>query len=104
MIKLKIKKNDQVKVITGKDKGKVGKVIKVIPKDLRVIVEGVNMCTKHVKPSQNNRGGLLSFESPIHVSNVSLIEPGSDNVAVKVGYSFSGDKKVRVSRKTGKNL
>lgn len=97
---LKIKKNDKVKVIAGKDKGKEGKVLAVYAKKSRVLVEGVGMVKKSTKPSATNQqGGIIEKESPIHISNVMLI---SDGQAVRVGFEFKDGKKVRVAKKTGK--
>ncbi len=101
MIKLKIKKGDTVKVITGKNKGKVGDVIKVFPTENRVIVSGVNLVKKHTKPSQTSEGGIIQKELPIHVSNVSHVDPKTGEVT-KVGYKTLKDgKKVRFARKSG---
>ncbi|MDO4622660.1 MAG: 50S ribosomal protein L24 [Eubacteriales bacterium] len=99
---VKIKKGDTVRVIAGKDKGKEGKVISVDVKNRRVLVEGVNMITKSVKPSAaNQQGGIINKEAPIDVSNVMYLENG---VATRLGYTFDGDKKVRVSKKSGKQI
>lgn len=97
---LKIKKNDKVKVIAGKDKGKEGKVIAVLPKKNRVIVEGVGVVKKSTKPNaQNQQGGIIEKENPIDISNVMLI---SDGVATRVGFEIKDGKKVRIAKKTGK--
>ena len=97
MASLKIKKGDTVKVIAGKDKDKEGKVLSV--KDGKVIVEGINMITKHAKPSmQNQQGGILHQEAPIDLSNVMLLHNGK---ATRVGFKMDGDKKVRVAKATG---
>lgn len=97
-----VKKGDTVVVITGKDKGKKGKVLQVLPKKNRVIVEGVNMITKHQKPNQQmQQGGIINQEAAIHSSNVMLWDKKA-NQGVRVGYKFLADgKKVRVSKKTG---
>ena len=96
----KIKKGDLVKVIAGKDKDKEGKVLVVNHKNGTVIVEGVNMLTKHQKPSAaNQEGGIVNVAGPIDASNVMLVV---DGVATRVGFKMEGDKKVRVARKTGK--
>ncbi len=96
----KIKKGDLVKVIAGKDKDKEGKVVVVNHKNGTVIVEGVNMLTKHQKPSAaNQEGGIVNVEGPIDASNVMLVV---DGVATRVGFKMEGDKKVRVAKKTGK--
>ncbi len=103
MTKFKIKKGDQVVVLTGKDKGKTGEVKQVITEDRRVIVQGVNVQTKHRKPSQASPGGLDKVEKSIHVSNVALIDPKSKK-PTRVGYKQVGDKKVRIARRSGETL
>jgi len=101
MNKLKIKKGDKVKVITGKNKGKVGDVIKVFPTENKLIVSGVNLVKKHTKPSQTSEGGIVQKELPIHVSNVSHVDPKT-NEATKVGYKTLDDgKKIRFAKKSG---
>lgn len=96
-----VKSGDKVKVLTGKDKGKVGVITKAFPKKDRVIVEGVNIVKKHQKPSQlNPSGGIVEKEAAIHVSNVMLIDPAT-NEPTRVGYKVIDGKKVRVSKKTG---
>ena len=99
MAMMKIKKGDTVKVIAGKDNGKEGKVISVDLKNSKVIVEGVNMVTKHMKPSQaNQNGGIIQKEAPIDASNVMLMFKGQPT---RVGFKIEKDKKVRVAKKTG---
>ncbi|MFC5540831.1 MAG: 50S ribosomal protein L24 [Bacilli bacterium] len=96
-----VKKGDKVKVITGKDKGKEGIVLAAFPKKDRVIVEGVNIVKKHMKPNQlNPQGGIVSQEAPIHVSNVMLIDPKTGE-PTRVGYKIENGKKVRVAKKSG---
>ncbi|MDO4489514.1 MAG: 50S ribosomal protein L24 [Lachnospiraceae bacterium] len=96
---VKIKKGDTVKVIAGKDKDKEGKVLSVDVKNNKVIVEGINMITKHAKPSmQNQQGGIVNKEAPIDISNVMYLHKGQ---ATRIGYKMDGDKKVRVAKKTG---
>jgi large subunit ribosomal protein L24 len=100
-IKLKIKKDDQVIVIAGKDKGKSGKVLRVLPKESRVVVEGVNIVTRHQRASQASAGGLLKKEAPLHISNVAIADPKTGK-ATRVGYQTLKDgKKVRVARASG---
>ncbi len=104
---MKIKKNDRVRVIAGKDKGSEGKVIETYPENHRVLVEGVNRITKHTKVGQSNRGsqtgGIVTQEAPIHVSNVMVLD--ADNQPARVGYTRDDDgRKVRISRRTGKEL
>ena len=99
MASLKIKKGDTVKVIAGKDNGKEGKVIAVNPKKNTVLVEGVNMITKHTKPSMaNQQGGIIHQEGPIDISNVMYVHKGK---ATRVGFKMDGDKKVRFAKTTG---
>lgn len=99
MASLKIRKGDTVKVIAGKDKDKEGKVISVNPKNNTVLVEGVNMITKHTKPSMaNQQGGIVHQEGPINVSNVMYVHKGK---ATRVGFKMDGDKKVRFAKSTG---
>lgn len=96
---LKIKKGDTVKVIAGKNKGKEGKVVSVDPKNGRVVVEGVNMVTKHMKPSPaNQNGGRIEMEAPIDASNVMLVVNGK---ATRVGFKVEDGKKVRYAKSTG---
>ncbi|MAF97371.1 MAG: 50S ribosomal protein L24 [Micavibrio sp.] len=102
--KMKIKKGDQVVVLTGKDKGSKGEVLKVIPAENRVIVQGVNVVTKHQKPTQFSAGGLEKKELSIHASNVALADPKTGN-ATRVGYQILKDgKKVRVAKKSGETV
>ncbi|MGI4828573.1 MAG: 50S ribosomal protein L24 [Janthinobacterium lividum] len=94
----KIKRNDQVIVVAGKDKGKQGRVLRIIVDKNRVLVEGVGMIKKHVKPNpqRNVAGGILTQEAPIHISNVMLLD--SDGRPTRVGYRFDGDAKIRIAR------
>ena len=104
MSKLHIKKNDTVIVLAGKDKGKKGKVQKVLVDDQRVIVEGINMVSKSQKPSaQNPQGGIVKQEAPIHVSNVSLIDPKSGK-ATRVSIKHEGKNVVRIAKKSGEGI
>lgn len=98
----KIKKGDYVIVLSGNDKGKKGEVLSVSPAEERVVVKGVRLVKRHVKPSQMDPdGGIKTFEAPIHVSNVAHIDP-KDNVATRVGFKTLKDgKKVRVAKKSG---
>ena len=99
MASLKIKKGDTVKVIAGKDKDKEGKVIAVNKKNNTLLVEGVNMVTKHAKPSMaNQQGGILHQEAAIHASNVMYLHKGQ---ATRIGFKMDGDKKVRFAKSTG---
>ncbi len=99
MASMKIKKGDMVKVIAGRDKDKEGKVIAVNRKKNTLLVEGINMVTKHAKPSMaNQQGGIINQEGPIHVSNVMYLHKGK---ATRVGFRMEGDKKVRYAKSTG---
>ncbi len=100
MKKFKIKSGDTVKVIAGDHKGSEGKVLQIIKDKDRVVVEGVNLVSKHTKPSaQNPQGGIVKKEASLHISNVMLVENGA---AVRVGYQVDGDTKTRISKKTKK--
>ncbi len=102
--KLKIKKGDKVFVRTGQDKGKTGEVLSVLKDDCKVIVKGINVRQKHKKPSQAGPGGIEKKELPIHVSNVSLLDPKSGK-PTRVGFKLGkGDKKVRIARKSGEAI
>ena len=104
MNKLRIKKGDNVIVIAGNDKGKTGKVLSVAPAENRAIVEGVNLVSKHTKPnSKAPQGGIIKKEAPIHISNLSLIDPKS-NTATRVGYKMVDGKKVRYAKKSGEEI
>ena len=100
----KIKRNDQILVIAGKDKGKKGRVLRVITDKSRVLVEGVGMVTKHKKPNQQTgqQGGIIKQEAPIHISNVMLLD--SDGKPTRVGYTLAEGKKVRVAKSNGANI
>ena len=97
----KIKRNDQVVVIAGKDKGRKGRVLRIIVDKQRVLVEGVGMIKKHMKPNpqKNIAGGILEQEAPIHISNVMLLD--SEGKKTRVGYQVEGDKKTRIARSNG---
>jgi len=101
----KIKKGDHVIVLSGKDKGKKGAVLKVIPSEQRVVVAGVHIVKRHVRPSQiDPEGGIKTFEAPIHISNVAALDPKSGQ-PTRVGFKTLKDgKKVRVARKSGELL
>ena len=105
MGKLHIKKNDTVVVLAGEDKGKTGKVLKVLVEKNRALVEGVNMVSKSTKPSaQNPQGGIVKQEAPIHISNLSLVDPKSGK-ATRVGLKVTEDgKKVRIAKKSGEEI
>jgi large subunit ribosomal protein L24 len=96
----KIRKGDRVVVLTGKDKGRQGAVLKVLPKEDRVVVEGLNMVQRHTRPSQGDpQGGIKTKEATIHVSNVAIVD--SKGKPTRVGFRMDGDKKVRFAKTTG---
>jgi len=96
----KIKKGDRVVVLTGKDKGKTGNVTRVMPKEDRLVVGGINMVQRHTKPTQGDpQGGIKNKEAPLHVSNVAIVD--SNGKPTRVGFRIDGDKKVRVAKSTG---
>ncbi len=102
--KLKIKKDDEVIVLTGRDRGKRGTVIKVYPEERRVVVSGINVAKRHEKPGRGSAGGIVSKELPIHVSNVALADPKSGKPS-RVGYKKLKDgSKVRIARKSGEEI
>ncbi|CAM79431.1 50S ribosomal protein L24 [Orientia tsutsugamushi] len=105
MVKIRIKTGDKVQVITGKDKGKRGIVIKVLASLSRVIVKGINLARKHVKANKNDvSGGIINKELPIHISNVAYVD-SSSNLITKITYTKLDDKrKVRVSKRSGEIL
>jgi len=96
----KIRKGDRVVVLTGKDKGRQGSVLKVLPKESRVVVEGLNMVQRHTRPTQlDPQGGIKNKEASLHLSNVALVD--SKGKATRVGFRMEGDKKVRFAKRTG---
>ncbi len=103
-VKMKIKKGDQVVVITGKDKGRTGEVTKVIPSENRLIVAGINQATRHKKPTQFSAGGIEKVEASIHASNVALADPKTGKPS-KVGYKTEADgTKTRIARASGEKV
>lgn len=98
-----IKTGDKVQVITGKEKGKQGTVLKAIPRENRVIVEGLNIAKKHTRSSMESEGGIVETEAPIHVSNVQLVDPKSGE-PTRVGFRFEDGKKVRYAKKSGEAI
>ena len=101
-IRVDIRRNDTVKVITGRDKGKEGRVLRVFPGDAKVLVEHVMMVKKHVRPSQKTKGGIAEQESRIAISNVQLV-CGTCG-PVRIGHEVRGDRKVRICKKCGTTL
>ncbi|QTQ13257.1 50S ribosomal protein L24 [Treponema parvum] len=101
--KYKIRKDDTVQVLAGKDKGKRGTVVRIIPKKNAVIVSGINIVKKAMKKrSQQDQGGIAEIEAPLHISNVAVVDKKGN--PTRVGYKIEGDKKIRVSRKSGEAL
>lgn len=101
--KQKIKRDDQVIVIAGKDKGKTGRVTKVYPEKRKLIVDGVNVVKRHMKPTQMDEGGIVEKEMPIDISNVMFYDEDAKK-AVRIGYRIENGKKVRFAKQTGKVL
>jgi large subunit ribosomal protein L24 len=96
----KIKKGDRVVLLTGKDKGQKGSVLKVLPKENRVLVEGINLVKRHTKATQQDpQGGIKTKEATVHISNVALVD--KNGKPTRVGFKVDGDKKVRVAKTTG---
>ncbi len=99
--KLKIKKGDRVIVTAGRDKGKIGEVLKILTKDNRAVVQGINIFKRHKRPTQASAGGIVEKETAIHISNLSHIDP-KDDKPTRVGYKFlEGGSKVRFARRSG---
>jgi large subunit ribosomal protein L24 len=104
MAKLKIKKGDNVVVISGRDKGRTGQVLRVFPNENRLIVQGVHMARRHTKPRMGDPGGIVDKELTIHVSNVAHVDPQSGK-PTRVGYKIMDDgRKVRVARRSGEMI
>jgi len=102
--KLKVKKGDKVQVLTGKFKGQQGEILKVMPANRRVIVQGVNVVKRHTRPTQFDAGGIKEKELPVDVSNVAIVDP-KDNKPTRVGYKFlNNGRKVRIARRSGEEL
>jgi large subunit ribosomal protein L24 len=103
-LKLKIKKGDRVVVLTGKDKGKSGEVLRVLPKENRAVVQGVNLARRHQRQTGTQEGGIIAKEMPIHISNISLRDP-KDGKPTRVGYKVLADgKKVRFAKRSGEMI
>lgn len=95
----KIRKGDSVVVLTGRDKGRKGEVLRVMPKDDKAIVRGVNMVRRHQRQTQSQEGGIISKEAPIHLSNIAIV--AGDGKPTRVGFEVRDGKKVRVAKRTG---
>jgi len=99
----KIKKGDKVVVLAGKDKGRSGEVIRMMPKDDKAVVRGVNMVRRHTKQSQSQEGGIISKEAPIHLSNIAVADP-KDGKATRVRIEVKDGKKVRIAKRSGATI
>ncbi len=102
-IKIKLKKGDEVIILAGKDRGKTGKIVKVLPKKLKAIVSEINKVKKNKKPDNDQPGGIIEKEMPLHISNISLYDPELKK-GVKIGYKFEKNKKVRINKTSGKEI
>ncbi|MAZ84859.1 50S ribosomal protein L24 [Pseudohoeflea suaedae] len=96
----KIRKGDKVVVLTGKDKGRTGEVIAVMPKEDRAVVRGINMVRRHQRQTQTQEAGIINKEASIHLSNLAIADP-KDGKPTRVGFKMEGDKKVRVAKRSG---
>ena len=96
----KIKKGDKVVVLAGKDKGRTGEVIRMMPKDDKAVVRGINIVRRHQRQSQTQEGGIISKEAPIHISNIAIADP-KDGKPTRVGFEVRDGKKVRVTKRSG---
>ncbi len=101
--KIKLKKGDEVIVLTGKDKGKTGKIVKVLPKKMKAIVSEINKVKKNNKPDNNQPGGIIEKEMPIHISNLSFYDPELKK-GIKIGYKFNDNKKIRINKLSRKEI
>mgnify|MGYP005806269613 CR=1 FL=1 len=99
----KIRKGDKVVVLTGKDKGRTGEVLQVMPKEDRAIVRGVNLVKRHQRQSQTQEAGIITKEASIHLSNIAVADP-KDGKPTRVGFKVDGDKKVRVAKRSGATI
>ncbi len=99
----KLRKGDKVVVLTGKDKGKEGEILQVLPKEGKAIVAGVNTAVRHTKQSQSSQGGRIPKDLPIQLSNIALVDP-KEGGPTRVGFRMDGDKKVRFAKKSGEAL
>ena len=101
---MKIRKGDRVTVLAGRDKGKRGEVLRMLPKDDRAVVQGVNVVKRHTRPSAASPGGIVDKEAPVHLSNLALIDPKSDK-PTRVGFRTLADgRKVRVAKRSGEDI
>ena len=101
--KFKLRKGDEVIVLVGKDKGKTGKIVKMIPKQMKAIVSDINKVKKNQKPDNNQPGGIIDKEMPIHISNISFYD-AQQKKAVKIGFKLENNKKIRINKTSGKEI
>jgi large subunit ribosomal protein L24 len=99
----KIRKGDKVVILTGKDKGRSGEVLQVMPKEDRAVVRGVNVVKRHQRQSASQEAGIVTKEAPIHLSNLAIADP-KDGKPTRVGFKIEGDKKVRVAKRSGATI
>lgn len=99
----KIRKGDKVVVLTGKDKGRTGEVVQVMPKEDRAVVKGINMVKRHQRQTQTQEAGIITKEASIHLSNLAIADP-KDGKPTRVGFKVEGDKKVRVAKRSGVSI
>ena len=97
----KIRKGDKVVVLAGKDKGRTGEVLRVMPKDDKALVRGINVVVRHQRQSQNQEGGLIRKEAPIHLSNIAVADPKDGKTPTRVGFEVRDGKKVRIAKRSG---
>ena len=102
-IKIKLKKGDEVIVLAGKDKGKTGKIVKMVPKQMKAIVSEINKVKKNQKPDNNQPGGIIDKEMPIHISNLAFYDPEIKK-GIRIGYKLNNNKKVRINKSSGKEI
>ena len=101
--KFKLKKGDEVIVLAGKDKGKTGKIIKIVSKQMKAIVSDINKVKKNQKPDNNQPGGIIDKEMPIHISNLAFYDPEIKK-GIRIGYKLNNNKKVRINKSSGKEI
>ncbi len=101
--KIKLKKGDEVIVLVGKDKGKTGKIVKILPKQMKAIVSEINRVKKNQKPDNNQPGGIIDKEMPLHISNLSYYDPELKK-GIKIGYKVNKDKKIRINKVSQKEI
>ena len=101
--KFKLKKGDEVIVLIGKDKGKTGKIVKMIPKQMKAVVSEINRVKKNQKPDNNQPGGIIDKDMPIHISNLAFYDPELKK-GIKIGYRINDNKKIRINKSSGKEI